>query len=82
MLRNFEYSGILLQRINIVDYKPDGQTIKKCLYSQGHSLVFTFVRADGVSADFISVCTQPFKIIKFNDDIIHHAYDHYVINFT
>ena len=40
------------QRIN---YKPDGQTIKKCLYSQGHSLVFTFVRADGVSADFISV---------------------------
>ena len=47
------------QRINIVDYKPDGQTIKKCLYSQGHSLVFTFVRADGVSADFISVYSAP-----------------------
>ena len=44
-------------RINIVDFKPserDG-SLTKCLYSQGRSLVFTFVRADGVSANFVSV---------------------------
>ena len=50
-------SFYLKGRINIVDYKPNDQdgSVRKVLYSQGCSLVFTFVRADGVSANFMSV---------------------------
>ena len=47
----------LKQKNNLVDFKPnekDGSIIK-CIYSQGSSLVFTFVRGDGVSANFLSV---------------------------
>ena len=54
-------SFYLRGRNNIVDFKPNDQggSIRKVLYSQGRSLVFTFVRADGVSANFISVYSSP-----------------------
>ena len=44
----------LRARRPLVEYKPtnDSATPKKCVYSQGYSLVFSFIRGDGVVSDF------------------------------
>ena len=46
----------LRKKLPLIDYQPqeDGK-IRKMVYSQGYSLVFTFVRGDGVSSDYMKV---------------------------
>ena len=42
----------LTKKAPLVDYKPHGQSFKKSLYCRGYSLVFTFIRGDGVANDY------------------------------
>ena len=46
----------LRKKLPLIDYQPheDGQ-IRKMVYSQGYSLVFTFVRGDGVPSDYMKM---------------------------
>ena len=46
----------LRERPPLKDYIPskDG-VVKQVVYSQGHSLVFIFIRGDGVSSDFSKI---------------------------
>ena len=57
----------LREKLPLIDYQPpqeDGQ-IRKMVYSQGYSLVFTFVRGDGISSDYMSVFFTVVYYIKF-----------------
>ena len=44
----------LSERLPLADYQPteDGSGFKKKLYFRGYSLVFSFVRDDGVASNF------------------------------
>ena len=44
----------LRARRSLVEFKPtsDNSRHRKCVYSQGYSLVFCFIRGDGVACDF------------------------------
>jgi hypothetical protein len=47
----------LRARRPLVEYKPtnDSTKPKKCVHSQGYSLVFCFIRGDGVVCDFYKI---------------------------
>ena len=49
----------LSPKSTLVDFYPVDQQFKKVIYYRGYNLVFSFVRADGVSSGFSSIYMMP-----------------------